>query len=110
LIMADMFATGSAWFGLAVGVGLLLEVTAFVALRHRPGRVKRRAGDRQLPMLLCMGVMLTTNSAARLRGWTGNGMTVAFLIGMAAAAATIVFAVRSLAARASRRGTTPPSR
>ncbi|MEW2116983.1 hypothetical protein AB0945_17655 [Streptomyces sp. NPDC005474] len=108
--MADMFATGSAWFGLAVGVGLLLEATALFALRHRPGRVKQRAGDRQLPMLLCMGVMLTTSSAARLRGWTGNGMTAVFLIGMAAAAATIVFAVRSLAARASQRGTTPPSR
>lgn len=108
--MADVFDRGSLWFGLAVGVGLLLQAAVFLVLRHRPGRARRRAGDGQVPMPLCMGVMFTGSSAARLRGWTGTGMTVVFLTGMAAAAATIVFAVRSLTARASqKRTTTPPS-
>ncbi|MEV7393712.1 MULTISPECIES: hypothetical protein [unclassified Streptomyces] len=100
-MMAIMFSASSAWFGLVVGVALLLEVAVLFVLGQRRDEAKRRPRNRQLPMLLCLGVMLATSGAARLRGWTGTGMTVAFGVGMVAAAATVVFAIRSLAARAS---------
>lgn len=99
--MAGMFPSGSAWFGLAVGAALLVECTAFFVFRHRPGSARRRPRGSQSPMLLCMGVMLTSGSAARLCGWTGVGMRTVFLIGMVAAVATAVFAIRSLVSRAS---------
>jgi hypothetical protein len=109
--MASMFSTGSAWFGLAVGIALLVEAVVFFVLRHRPGSARRRAGGGALPMLLCMGVMFTSRGAASLRGWSGAGMATVFLVGMVAAVATVVFAARSLVSRASaRRRTVPPSR
>lgn len=51
-------------------------------LGRRSDEAKRRPRKHQLPMLLCMGVMLATSGAARLRGWTGTGMTVVFGVGM----------------------------
>jgi hypothetical protein len=108
--MASMLSTGFAWFGLALGIALLVEAAVFFVLRHRPGSARRRTGGGQLPMLLCMGVMFTSRSAASLRGWTGPGMATVFLVGMLAAVATVVFATRSLVSRASaQRRAVPPS-
>jgi hypothetical protein len=101
LIMGTMFHTGASWFGLSIGVVLLLESAVFIVLRRRRDSAKNRQGYQQVPMLLCMGVMFTSGSAARLRGWTGTGMTAVFLVGMVAAGATIMLAIRSLAARGS---------
>ncbi|MBR7839164.1 hypothetical protein KDL01_38230 [Actinospica durhamensis] len=108
--MASMFSTGFAWFGLALGIALVVEAAVIFVLRHRPESASRRRGGGQVPMLLCMGVMFTSRSAANLRGWTGPGMTTVFAVGMLAAVATIVFATRSLASRASaQRRALPPS-
>lgn len=101
--MANMFSTGLAWFALALGIALVGEAAAIFVLRRRPGSSRRRTGGDQLPMLLCMGVMFTSRSAASLRGWTGPGMATVFVVGMLAAVATIVFATRSLVSRASAR-------
>jgi hypothetical protein len=106
--MASVFHTGSSLFGLAVGVLLLLEAAVFFVLRNRRNRMEVRPRYQQLPMLLCMGVMLTSGSAARLRGWTGTGMEAVSLVGMVAAGMTIVFAIRSLVARASAPGRGAP--
>ena len=102
--MASMFSTGLAWFGLALGIALVAEAAVIFVLR------RRRTGGSQLPMLLCMGVMFTSRSAASLRGWTGPGMTTVFAVGMLAAVAAIVFATRSLVSHASaQRRALPPS-
>ncbi|MET7684268.1 hypothetical protein [Streptomyces sp. NPDC005423] len=108
-MMTIMFSASSAWLGLVVGVALLLEVAVLFVIGQRRDEAKRRPRSRQVPMLFCMGVMLATSGAARLRGWTGIGMTVVLGVGMVAAVATVVFAIRSLAARASaQRRATPP--
>jgi hypothetical protein len=104
--MASMFASGSAWFCLSVGVVLLVEAAVFFVLRRRPGGGRRGPRGGQWPMLLSMGVMLISGSVARLGGLNGAGMTAAFLVGVASAVATIVFAIQSLDAR---RRTAPPS-
>ncbi len=97
--MASMFASGSAWFCLIVGVAVLVEAAVFFVLRRRPGGGGRGPRGGQLPMLVSMGVMLISGSAARLGGLTGAGMTAAFLVGTAGAVATLVFATRSMRAR-----------
>jgi len=96
LIMSSMFASGSAWLCLIVGVVILVEAVAFCVLRGRPGT--RRRGD-QVPMLVSMGVTLLSESVPRLTGLTGAGMTVALLVGVAGAVATLVFATRSFDAQ-----------
>lgn len=108
--MTIMFSGGAAWFGLALGVVLLVEAAVFFALDRRRDSAKLRARNRQIPMLLCIGVMFAISNAARLRGWTGTGMKVVFGVGMACAVATVVFAIRSLAARgAAHRHAAPPA-
>lgn len=99
--MTSMSFAGTAWFGLVVGLALFAEAAFFLIsgrLKRRGGDGGRRPRDRQIPMLLCMGVMFTATSAARLAGWTGTGETAVFLIGIAAALATMGFAIRSLVA------------
>ena len=109
-MMTIMFSGGAAWFGLALGVALFVEAGVFFALDRRRDSTRLRVRNRGIPMLLCMGVMFATSNAARLRGWTGTGMTVVFGVGMACAAATVAFAIRSLAARdAAHRRAVPPT-
>lgn len=97
-----MVSTASAWFCLGVGLLCLGEGVAFAMLsrRRRPQAATARGADRQrqVPMLFSMGTMFTVANAARLRHWTGFGLTAAFAVGMACSVATVVFAVRSLAA------------
>ena len=85
----------SDWFGLAVGAACLLEALLFTLLRWKGSkRLLRR--QRSWPMLICLGVMLTVGSAARMRGWTGGGLTVVFAVTVIAAVGAIVFALRAL--------------
>lgn len=93
-----VFHDVSNWFGLAVGVACLLEALLFALLRRRDSkRLSRR--QRSWPMLVCLGVMLTVGSAARMRGWTGDGLTVVFAVTVTAAVGAIVFALRALVDR-----------
>lgn len=50
-------------------------------------------------MTSCLGVMLTVGSAARMRGWTGTGMTLVFAFMVTSSVAAIVFALRATADR-----------
>jgi hypothetical protein len=93
-----VFHDVSNWFGLAVGAGCLLEVLLFALLRRRGSeRLSRR--QRSWPMLVCLGVMLTVGSAARVRGWSGVGLTVVFAVTVIAAVGAVVFALRALVGR-----------
>jgi hypothetical protein len=96
--MADMtmFATGSDWFCLIVGVALFVEVAALLVVRRRPGGGKGGPRGDQVPTLLSIGVALVSGSASRLVGLTGAPMTAATVVGLAGAVATLVFATRSL--------------
>lgn len=99
LIMSSMFASGSAWLCLIVGVVILVEAAAFCVLRGRPGTRRRGPRGDQVPMLVSMGVTLLSESVPRLTGLSGAGMTVALLVGVAGAVATLVFATRSFDAQ-----------
>ena len=105
-----MISASSAWFGLVVGLALLLEVAVLLVLDLRRSPAEHRRHMSRLPMLFCLGVMLTGSDAARLRGWTGTGMAVVTTIGMLAAAAAVVLALVSLAARAFARSRAVPPR
>jgi len=50
-------------------------------------------------MLICLGVMLTIGSAARILGWTGAGLTVVFAVAVIAALGAIAFALRAFVDR-----------
>jgi len=106
-MMASMFASGSSWFSLIVGVAILVEVAVVTAVRRRTDSGRRTPHGGQRLMLLSLGVMLISGSVARLGRLTGAEMTCAFLVGMASALLAIVFAIRSLDTR---RGTARPSR
>jgi hypothetical protein len=94
-----MFASGSAWFCLVVGLALLAEAALIPVLRRRrdSGRLGARTGQR--PMLVSMGVMLLSESVPRLAGLSGAWTTTAFLVGLAGAVTTLVLATRSLDAQ-----------
>ena len=97
--MASVFAAGSSWFVLAVGVSLFAEAAVLFVLRRRTGNAGSGRLDHrgsQLPLLMCMGLTLITGGVTQLRAWTGAGMTAMFVVGTAAAVATLVFAIRSL--------------
>lgn len=94
-----MFDSGSAWFCLIVGIAVLVEAAVLFVLGRRPAGGRRGPLGGQWPMLLSMGVMLTSGSVAHLGRFTGAGMTAAFLVGVVCAVATIVLAIRSLDAR-----------
>ena len=80
-----------------VGLAVLLVVG------RRRGPAERLWQSRPLPMLFCLGVMLSGSDAARLRGWTGTGMAVVSAVGELAAVAAVALAVLSPAARATAR-------
>jgi hypothetical protein len=106
LMMASMFASGSTWLCLVVGVVVLAEAAVLFVLRVGSGTGAERRGPRgQLPMLVSLGVALISGSVARLVGLSGAGLTVAFLIGAIGAVGALVFAIRSLGAL--RRGASP---
>jgi len=94
--MASVFTAGSARFVLAVGVSLFAEAAVLFVLHHRTVSRRRDHSGSQLPMLMCMGLTLTSGGVTQLRAWTGAGMTAMFVVGTAAAVATLVFAIRSL--------------
>ena len=94
-MMLIMFSGGSGWFSLGLGVFLIVEALVFFGLQKRAG-AKRRAAKGQTPMLLCLGIMFTTRSAAHMLGWTGSALSVIRIVGMVCAAATVVFAIRLL--------------
>ena len=85
----------SNWFGLAVGAGCLLEALTFILLRRKGSKQPSRR-QRSWPMLVCLGAMLTTGSAARMRGWTGSGMAVVFAVMVIAAVGALMFALRAM--------------
>jgi len=98
-IIGVVFHDLSNWFGLAVGAVCLCEPLLLLLRRHRRDSARLRQRQRSWPMTSCLGVMLTVGSAARMRGWTGTGMTLVFAFMVTSSVAAIVFALRATAAR-----------
>lgn len=97
--MAAMFSTVTAWFGLIVGVVLLVEVAVFAIADRRRTGPKRTIRGPQPKMLLFLGILFTVNGADRIRHWTGITEQVLFVLGLAVASTVVVLAFRSLAYR-----------
>lgn len=95
LIMTSMITTGLAWFSLIVGVALLAEAAVFVLSRRPYGGRHGPRGGPWWPMLLSTGVMLISESAARLDRLTGAGLMAALLVEVASFVATVVFVIRA---------------
>jgi hypothetical protein len=94
--MGGVLGEATAWFTLSVGIFCLIE-GAMIARRRSDAR--GRLARVQPALILCLGVMLAPDSAARLRDWTGSGMTAMTVLSLAASVTVIALSARALSRR-----------